>query len=470
MNAYLLKLKKTINGKAGLEIFMLFALLVVWIVWPLRGTIAARNIALVSGAVSSIVWLIIERPKFALMDMLPIGFLLCIPAWLFGLYIYQPIVPHLQLDELRGTWMRVVIAIIFAIGLGKLYLSRPQIHQFFFLILFIWPIVVLLLFICQGLFTHSLFGEQIYIDVFKSKVAGVYFLIWSLIFCFSVFHSSIRDGVGLSNLPITIRILFLICLADYFFLKSLNSFVCIFFCIFYLTYCFVSTKNRDITKFNYFWKLCLSGFGILILVLIIYLMDTTLYANKLTNLVSDINFIVNFDGTGAWKCGGTGTRECFGSYNGPYPPINEVLGVAVNGSTYERLAWSREGLNFLKLNPFGLGYVVDAFSYYMGDKYVGSGATKTHSGWLDFALGAGYVGLILVWLAMGSIFLRARINMFCLKKTYTILFYVCWSVVVSMLLWSIAELSDREYVEHFFFMITFFAIAIGSPKTHFLHE
>lgn len=71
---------KSINMKAALELFMLLALLIVWVVWPLRGTIAARNIALVSGAIASIAWLIIEKPKFSLDDFLPIGLLICVPV------------------------------------------------------------------------------------------------------------------------------------------------------------------------------------------------------------------------------------------------------------------------------------------------------------------------------------------------------------------------------------------------------
>ena len=139
MKHFLVKQLNKVDFKTALELFMLLSLLVVWIVWPLRGTIAARNIALVLGSISSIAWLSIERPKFVMMDLLPIGFLLCVPAWLLSLYVFNPIVPHLQWDDLRGTWLRVVIAIIFAVGLGKLYLCRQRYQRFFFWLLYIFP-------------------------------------------------------------------------------------------------------------------------------------------------------------------------------------------------------------------------------------------------------------------------------------------------------------------------------------------
>lgn len=225
MSFLLLKRIKEIDVKIAVELFMLLSLLVVWVVWPLRGTIAARNIALISGALASIIWFSIVRPKFRFSDFLPIGFLLLVPVWLFGLYIFNPAVPLLQWDELRGTWLRVLVELFLAFGLGKIYLYRPQYRIFFLSILFIWPVVILCLFISQGLFTSSWFGEQVYIYVFKSKVAGVYFLIWSLFFVFACLHLRLagqhyfkeNQENSSSFLLKAVWVLFLICIINFFF-------------------------------------------------------------------------------------------------------------------------------------------------------------------------------------------------------------------------------------------------------------
>ncbi|QWE00763.1 hypothetical protein FD967_01580 [Polynucleobacter sp. JS-Mosq-20-D10] len=466
MKHFLVKQINRVNFKTALELFMLLSLLVVWIVWPLRGTIAARNIALVLGAISSIAWLCIERPKFVMMDLLPIGFLLCVPVWLLSLYVFNPIVPYLQWDDLRGTWLRVVIEIIFAIGLGKLYLSRKQYQKFFLWLLYIWPVVILLLFISQGIFTHSWFGEQIYIYVFKSKVAGVYFLIWSLVLCFAMAHwglikkihykSAIFISTTISN--ITLVVLFFICIVDYFSLLSLNGFIVIFSGLTFFVYLVLLHGKQQLSGGRYFPGIrffILTGFVAFALTVVTY--DMKYSSGKLANLVTDINFIVNDDTTGAWKYGG-------GEYHGIYPPINTISSTQVNSSTYERVAWGLAGLKFLKSHPFGLGYTGQAFSYYMAKNYPGSVATKTHSGWLDFALGAGLIGLLFVWAAMGVIFWRAMIVI----KDAIILdpmpIYIGWSISILMLLWFIAELSDREYIEHFTFMLTFFSISVGIQK------
>lgn len=449
---------------------MILSLFVVWIVWPLRGTIAARNIALVSGAIASIAWLRMERPKFALMDLLPIGFLLCVPAWLMGLYIFKPEVPNLQWDDLRGTWLRVIIAAIFAIGLGKLYICRSKIRQFFFWILFIWPIVVLFLFINQGLFTHSWFGEQVYIYVFKSKVAGIYFLIWSLLLCFAIVHRCYFKENNLNepsrSITLALTMLFVICIVDFFSLQSLNGFIGILLSLIFISFLAVKKSIVPTSDVKRFLRAGFIWIGISAFILAVLIFDGKYSRGKINNIITDIQFIVNEDTTGAWKFNGIykgvfSTTNSEGVYKGIYPPINTISGKQVNGSTYERVTWSMEGLRFLRSNPWGLGYTGQAFSYYMAQTYPGSQATKTHSGWLDFSLGAGIPGLISVWTALGIIFYRSKIYMSVFQKSHPIHEYICWSIAILSLLWLLAEFSDREFIEHFFFMLAFFSIVVG---------
>lgn len=449
---------KSLKLTTVLEILMLLSLVVVWVVWPLRGTIAARNIALVLGAISSIGWLYTVKPKFEIVDFIPIAFLICVPVWLLGLYIFNPAAPYLQREELRGTWLRVILALFFAIGLGRLYSYRLQYRSMFLWVLFIWPIVMLILFILQGAFTHSWFGEQIYIYVFKSKVAGVYFLIWSLILCFSSSYLGCLEENNKSDLlkslthkDIALVILFVICIVDFFSLRSLNGLIAVFVGLSILTIFYVR-KNK-----NNLFKVIILFAGIAAFISTVVVHDLRYSSGKLLRLKDDINFIVNHDMTGAWKWNGT--------YKGPYPPINTISDHPVNGSTYERVAWFKEGLKYLQAHPLGLGYTGQAFAFYMAKNHLGSGATKTHSGWLDFALGSGCVGMISVWLSMGVIFWRARKVIKNSATNDPMPAYICWSLCILFLLWLIAELSDREYIEHFFFMLVFFSMTINHPKS-----
>lgn len=468
------KMNDSISGRLSLtklitafEILMLLALLVVWSVWPLRGTIAARNIALVVGAFAAVAWLIINRRKLILPDLVPIFFLFCVPIWMLGLYLDHPVAPLLQWDELRGTWLRVIIGMVFAFGLGQLYFCRPQYQRYFLVILFIWPVVIGFLFIAQGLFTSSWFGEQIYIYVFKSKVAGVYFLVWSLFFVFAYFHwtliknNSMVVPVATSKLviPKSIKILALVCGANLFLLNSLNALIMVFVDVIALMYFVFMYRFYKRDRRLRLDKAVLIGSCFVCLLAAVAYVDAKHANGKLANSMADVDFILNHDQTGAWRWDG--------SDKGIYPPINTLTQRPVSGSTYERITWFREGFKFLMARPWGLGYTGNGFAYYMREKYPGSQSTKTHSGWLDFGLGAGVIGVLLIWFAMGTIYVRACRMANGSGQQEIMRLYITWTLSSMLLLWLIAELSDREYIEHFFFMLAFFTGLSSSNKPCF---
>jgi hypothetical protein len=77
---------------------------------------------------------------------------------------------------------------------------------------------------------------------------------------------------------------------------------------------------------------------------------------------------------------------------------------------------------------------------------------------LDFALGAGIVGVALIFLTMFLILRRSTQTVANFARVGFIHHYILWAILIMMPLWTIAELSDREFIEHFFFMLTFFSI------------
>lgn len=454
MNVSIPRAVRSIFNLTNLEILILLSFLILWIVWPLRGTIAARNIALITGSIASIAWFLITRPRFSLTDFLPIALLLCVPALLLGIYIFNPLEPELQWDDLRGTWLRVTIEMFFACGLAKIYIDRPKYQHLLMPLMFIWPVIILLIFICQGIFTHSWFGEQFYIHIFKSKVGGVYFLVWSLIFSLAVFNFQLHKTSNLTQsgktLKITAVILFLVCLLNYLFLSSLNAFITIFFALLVLSCVLITHYCRHGFGLKPY-KVALVGIGFVSFLFAVTYTDNHISENKLTYFMEDVQFSINVkNANSAWKWDGLNS--------GSYPPINPENGRKPHGSTYERISWYLEGVEFLKSNPLGLGYTGQAFAHYMKNTYPGSRVTKTHSGWLDFALGVGVIGLALIWIAMFFIFKRALALIRNAQEINIVYFYALWSILIMMFIWVIAELSDREYIEHFFFMLAFFSI------------
>jgi hypothetical protein len=72
----------------------------------------------------------------------------------------------------------------------------------------------------------------------------------------------------------------------------------------------------------------------------------------------------------------------------------------------------------------GLGLTSNTFSYYMQRRYLGSRASKTHSGWLDFAIGVGVVGLGVRWTAFLIIFIILSSMLKKMDNNYAIYFFM----------------------------------------------
>ncbi len=72
-------------------------------------------------------------------------------------------------------------------------------------------------------------------------------------------------------------------------------------------------------------------------------------------------------------------------------------GETVDASLYQRVAWFKQGLLLVAEHPLGIGFGRNAFGHGLKAKY-GEGRGHSHSGMLDFTIGAGVPGTLL-WLA-----------------------------------------------------------------------
>lgn len=80
----------------------------------------------------------------------------------------------------------------------------------------------------------------------------------------------------------------------------------------------------------------------------------------------------------------------------------------VDVSAYERISWIRAGLRLIHENPLGVGYGRNAFGHALQQHY-GKGAGHSHSGWIDWTVGTGLPGMVLLLgLLIWSIFQGLR--------------------------------------------------------------
>jgi hypothetical protein len=444
-----------------LEWLTLFCGVVLVLVWPIEGTIAARNIALVLGCLTSLLWIILYRPQLSLLAYLPQLCLLAVPLWLWAHYFFLPTDIVAQIYDLEGTWVRVILSVMMATGLGLMISSRMQ-YQFW-----LWAAMVALVVAALGIYLNSvLTTEQFLIPgfraMFKYKSAVVYFLMWPCMLAYALLHLKlieINDNKPFSWLRLLSCFLLLgSCWAMFIAAQALNGVLIAglmgaALITLFLGNSFASHKVCDGRK----WVLFLLIVCMLAATLSTFWSYDKKHEQKLINLIGDARIASQIDKHNAWQRDPTVIQLW---------PKNEI-GRPLNGSTYERAAWFSKGVQLLTAHPEGAGFSHRAFRYFMHQENPNFDVNNTHSGWLDFALGVGVPGVILTWIAMALVVRRALQNAASINaiQIRELAFITLWMIVGIWFLWWPAEVSEREFIEYFYFMIALLAaINCAVPK------
>ena len=103
------------------------------------------------------------------------------------------------------------------------------------------------------------------------------------------------------------------------------------------------------------------------------------------------------------------------NFTGPRPKLPN--GQEAYRSNYERLLMIREGLKLMKDNPFGYGYDRNIYGKAISKKYHINNHTHSHSGFIDWGVSLGIVGL-LIWSAICFLILVISFRNFINYKSY----------------------------------------------------
>lgn len=441
----------------------LFCGVVLVLVWPLAGTIAARNIALALGCLTSLAWIYLTRPKINFQMALPILCLLAVPTWLWIHYFFLPTDTVAQLYDLKGTWLRVTLAVIMASGLGLMVSQHPK------MMLWIWFAMAALAITTLGRFLWDAFQANQWLISgfrfpFKYKSAVVYFLMYPCLLAYSALHYSLLSqnqviaGKSIKlSLGIVATTLAAICWIDLIAAQALNGIlVAGFMGVMLLLIVLMQGLRTSNVKSLSYWTLLTSVFAVLLTSLIVFWQYDQKYEQKLGNLVGDIHFSVQINKHSQWQ------RDP--QFSGPRNPSDQK-GRVVHESTYERAAWFVKGGELLRDNPWGAGFSHLAFRYFMLQENPNLGLYKTHSGWLDYALGLGLPGLLLTWLAMGLIVWKSFSALRQGPDSALTALATPWILGGIWLLWWPTEVSEREFIEYLFFMIALLGTGITSQQS-----
>lgn len=444
-----------------LEYFTYLNLFILFVVWALPHTIALRNITLILGLLTALNWAIIARPRLDWMGCSPIIFLLLIPIWDLYHWYFLSELKDLQWKEISGTMVRCIFAAIFGGIAGLMLLKSPR-----KIIIIITAFTVLPV---STLFMYGYYGDiqEEYYGLYKGKFSEVYFVLHMVLGGFGLISSAIYPGVMKHKYALLFlgALLIAIGAGDFFIAHALNGFIVILIAllalIVFIGFYLASNQNSPMLL-NWHSRFHLS----LLVMICLLLASVYLYWSydkigdgKFFNLVGDVKVAMRGNDNLHWTQDGQNLI-----------PLDSD-GRPIKASTYQRVTWFYMGLELLKQNPLGCGITHQGFGHLMRTKDPNFPATITHSGWLDFSLGAGIPGLFLFWMAIiAAVFnmnngLRGieKLRAIGFEKNYLALQQVklnigIWVILGIFFYWIIGEVSEREYIEYYFFIISLFGL------------
>lgn len=444
-----------------LESLMMVSSIALLLSWPLGHTIALRNISLVLGFFASAIWLMLMRPKITLRNLTPLLLLLCVPLWLVIKLLFFPVAPSIQWAELSSLWLRVILAVPFAYVCGMLINRHPFFLKLLITVSCVYPLIPLAIDLYVQFSGSAWRPAPPY--VFKTKVSGVYWLMWSCSLGYALMHHLLLINNGHQkqlqikkwSIIVLATYLTFFSLVDFFLLNALNGLLIGLAAgsVLVLIYIRRALSLAQLKHPLLYLATLMIILGGLLGVGATYKERSADYNNKLAPLYWDIKASLDLDKTRTWQRSD--------QVRGLPEPIND-RGQVVNISTYERTSWLIKGFSTLLQRPLGTGYTSGAFHYFMTQQYPGSTVQKTHCAWLDLGLGLGIPGLIFLYLAIGGILLSAYQAL--QAGQFGINVAILWMLSTMFVLWWPAELGEREYIESLFYMVALFAGALIKPS------
>jgi hypothetical protein len=416
-------------------------------IWPLPDTIALRNLALLVGFGASAVVLHKNRHRFVGVQAWPVYMLFSFFFWVLLHNAFLARNPEEQWQELSGEWLRNFLACAIGLALGliladpenQLPRGRSRPLQRMLILGFAGTVSIYCARYGYEVFqTKQWLHADFFMIPFRGKTALVIFGSIFLPLMFIKILDAVNKKAGgywyfyaLAGITAT--------LAAYFLTNTKNGFA-IFALLFALFLFKIFIDGQSFSRHGMGFKLLLAfvilAFGIVA--------KNHLETNPAwSNLIADYKVSVQIERHDNWKD------------NVSDLPVNEFKRV-VNGSTYQRVTWGRAGLELITENPWGFGLINHSFGALAIKKWSdfhqpdGKNRGATHSGWIDFTLGFGVLGLLLVWTPLAVAFSRAR------KRTDFWSRYAVWAIPVIFFTYLTTEVCTGHFIELLFFMAALF--------------
>jgi hypothetical protein len=418
-------------------------------VWILPNTIFIRNFCLITGALLS---LFVIFPNWRILIQrraIPIALILLLLIWVTIHLFFIGIDHQGQFAEYTKIWKKIALSIPFALGLGLSLLSYAndpvQTRRYWNLIFFGFLLPAITYFVKWFV---TLMGQKygfpvpIFLILDPDHMGSQFGIsrAWYVFFCLPVVAISIglvvtrlknktfsffNSFIYLACIPLTLLI---------FYIE--NDRLGTFFGLALIVIAFVSIGIAVIR--NRSWLV------LLIFLAVIFSSATILWGSFKQNhewfsLMADFKVAVQVDKYDHWKY----NRIKIVGW-----PKND-LGDTVGPSNYQRIAWLVVGSRFVAERPLGYGLLSLSFGRLCKEKWPDSEMSWSHSAWLDYTLGYGLPGLLL----LGAAILLTWSNSKASPTPWLLIGR--WALPILSAVFLVKEISSEVFLNAFIFLIVF---------------
>lgn len=427
-------------------------------IWCLRNSIALRNILLAIGALISI--LIITNKTLRDSNnylqnkggTFEVGAILVTPIILAVVFFGWVIIHFflfsteisLQLQELKGTWLRAALALLTGSAIGLVMRNSVRTPNFLWAGICCSFMYLLLDYLYALKGSESLFMADYYFSSpFGNKINTV---LMGGLFISAACGSSAYAIEYLKKQPRALHIFWLSgsALILFAYTKIIDTRNGIGLALILISAWLAYIAFKKISRLNFFQAF--SAILIPILVLGFFTQEHLAHNKGWNHFIEDIEVGLQIDKIPNWQ-----DIKIMG-----YP--NTLAGEPVYPNNYERTAWATAGVKTLQQNPLGFGLLEHSLGYLVKKQYPRATVMSSHSGWIDFGLAFGIPGLVLILGSLASIIFLA------LRSNSANALPVIWMTSSLLLTFTVAETSSKHSIEILFFFIGLLTLLLGSKR------
>ncbi len=455
------------NGNAAKQGYLgsglIFLNIILLAIWAVKDTIALRNIVLVLGAIGSIIYILNDwqsgnlKKQLRSFHAVPLIFAVLIFVWVLLHFFCFSQDPISQLQELKSTWMRVLLASTLAWGTGLVILRKPILINFLWLGILAGILAVYAQYIPKALAGKAFFVPDYHGYLFYGKINGV--LVGTLLIAGltgTVLDLFRRQKLTSHKWVLLFWILgVVLTLYSYVFiydtLNGVGLAAILFATIIVSTLVWVVKRflKQGATKELNIVIGFVAGLSVLA---VIFTYQQIQHNPGWLTLVEDAKIAVQVDKYPQWQ------RS---NMNGKVPQTESGRTVVVN--TYERVAWAVMGVRLIRQHPLGTGVLYIPFNRLLQIDYPGATPNATHSGWIDLTLSLGIPALLLMCGILVSVFLLS------IKSEGPFRITVPMMAGMIFLLYLVGELNGKHAVEILFYWFAMLT-ALQLPQASGLAE